>query len=186
MSTLTREQVLKITDKILKEGYPWKHELNFLCDHDQAQRDTIAALEMRVQELEVSLERTEGAYQAKATLWIEQTRVVDELQQQLAALRGQVNTYEKILQLVHFILEHQDGDYDRPDIIQAEAEQYGIEKLFAIKQQLAAREAELHEVKVQCGKNAASEYQRVLEDWKRIEAELALRLQAELARLKGA
>lgn len=65
----------------------------------------------------------------------------------MAALQQRVEGQEKTLQLVHFILEHQDGDYDNPDIIQAEAEQYGIEKLFTLKQQLAARQAELARVK---------------------------------------
>ena len=42
---MTREQFLKLIDKFdWNAGYPWKHELSYLRNHDQAQREEIAQL----------------------------------------------------------------------------------------------------------------------------------------------
>lgn len=39
---MTREEFLKIVNKIdTYSDYPWKHELNYLRDHDAEQRETI-------------------------------------------------------------------------------------------------------------------------------------------------
>jgi chromosome segregation ATPase len=76
----------------------------------------------------------------------ELTKLLSAQRDTIRVLRGRVDAYEKASQLAHFILEHPDGDYDRPDIIQTEAERYGIEKLFALKQQLAASQQRVEEL----------------------------------------
>lgn len=40
---MTREEVERVI-KNVEPYYPWKHEINYLRDHDQAQREEIARL----------------------------------------------------------------------------------------------------------------------------------------------
>lgn len=46
---MTREEFLKLIDKFdWNAGYPWKHELSYLRDHDAEQRQTIAKLQKQL------------------------------------------------------------------------------------------------------------------------------------------
>ena len=134
MSEMTREQVERECQWLVEEHC--QSAARKLDAHDALQRQRIAELEARVKQLEsINFDYQLGA---------------QAMEEHIGKLEAEVNAMRTASQLTHFILEHPDGDYDKPEQIQAEAEQYGLEKLFALKAEVARLKAQLPEGMEHC------------------------------------
>lgn len=105
-------------------------------DEDRAHNDLLENIGTFLdhhQELEAKLQAREATM---AELKVERDRWYDAAHERILLindLEATISQLRKVGQFVTFVLEHPDGDYDRPDIIKAEAEQYGLEKLVVMR-----------------------------------------------------
>lgn len=90
---MTREQVLKIADKVFRH-YPFKHELNYWLAHDAAQRETIRRLEGELKKWRDSFV---GHVYVENEEWTEKCETIRTLQARLTASEARVKQQGDVL-----------------------------------------------------------------------------------------